>query len=119
MKITQVKLTPLSNQRTVALASITYDESFVITGLKIINGQNGLFVAMPNRKGSDNEYHDIAFPITKEARNHIQETVLLRWHDSQQQFGSEVQEEVYNDIKGGVERQQAPKIVVNEDDLPF
>lgn len=66
-----------------AYASITANipeiGEIVVTGIKVIEGQNGLFVTMPNRKGNDGEYHDVVFPITAEGRKTIQETVLAAY----------------------------------------
>ena len=62
--------------RTKAYCSITFDDCFVVTGLKVIEGRNGLFVSMPSQKDKNGEYKDIAFPVTSEMRQHIQEVVL-------------------------------------------
>ena len=109
MNITQVKVFKMEDSKTLAFATITIDNDFVVTGLKVLDGKNGLWVAMPNRKDKDNEYHDIAFPVTREARETIQRSVLEKY----QPFINETAEQVYNDIKddGGID--------VDEDDLPF
>jgi len=59
-----------------AFASITLDDMFLVDGLKVFDGQKGLFVAMPSRKTPGGEYKDIAFPVTREARELLQEAVL-------------------------------------------
>lgn len=59
-----------------AFVSITIDDSFVVRDLKVVDGQNGLFVAMPSRKRSDGDYVDIAHPITSQSRELIQTKVL-------------------------------------------
>ena len=59
-----------------AFASVKINEAFVIDGIRVISGEKGLFVAMPSTKGKDDRYHDIAFPITAEARKLLNETVL-------------------------------------------
>lgn len=65
---------------TKALASITLDDAFVVSGLKVMNGSNGLFVNMPSQKGTDNDgnvkYYDTAFPLNKELRGEINNVVL-------------------------------------------
>ena len=69
MKITDVRLRAVKNENELKLkayADVTFDECFVIHGLKIIDGQKGMFVAMPSRKMPDGEYKDIAHPITPE-----------------------------------------------------
>lgn len=62
------------------VASITIDSCIVISEIKIIDGKNGLFVAFPNRKLSNGEYKDIAFPITKEARQQIVDAILEEYN---------------------------------------
>ena len=59
-----------------ANASITFDEEFVVTGLKIVSGSKGLFVSMPSQKNKDGDYKDTAYPITKEFRQKIIDVVL-------------------------------------------
>jgi stage V sporulation protein G len=86
MNITEVKLYPLQDSKTLALASITLNDEFVITGLKVVQGNNGIFIAMPSRKStsenSDKKYYDIAFPITKNAREEIQNAVISKYDES-------------------------------------
>ena len=78
MKITEARVYPLSNKdsKLKAFASITIDDAVCITGIRIIEGKTGVFMSMPQNKDNDDEYHDIAFPITKEAREEIQDAVL-------------------------------------------
>jgi len=59
-----------------AIASITFDNSFVVRDIRVIEGQNGLFIAMPSRKTPEGEFRDIAHPITPEAREQIQTAIL-------------------------------------------
>jgi len=61
-------------------ASITIDEAFVITGLKVVEGKNGLFISMPSIKNNKGEYKDTAFPLTKELRQQIQNVVLAEFN---------------------------------------
>ena len=67
------------NERLRAYADITFDESFVIHGLKIIDGQNGLFVAMPSRRMPNGEFKDIVHPIKPELRAEITKVILERF----------------------------------------
>lgn len=79
MKITDVRLKLIKGEgevRLKAYADITFDECFVVHGLKIIDGQKGMFVAMPSRRMADGEYKDIAHPITPELRKTITSTVI-------------------------------------------
>lgn len=81
IEITEVKVYPGDWGKTKAMASITIDNVFVVTGLKIIEGTKGYFVAMPSRKSGD-EYKDVCFPITKEAREYIETAVLTKFEES-------------------------------------
>lgn len=80
MDITDVRIKKVSGEGKMrAVASIVIDDAFVVRDLRVIEGQNGLFVAMPSRKSADGEYHDIAHPITAEAREMIQAKVLKEY----------------------------------------
>jgi stage V sporulation protein G len=82
MSITEVKVRPVESEGKIkAMASITFDECFVVTGLKVMSGSNGLFVAMPSRKTAEGEYKDICFPVSKETRAYIQEQVLTKYNN--------------------------------------
>lgn len=59
-----------------AIVSVTFDDQFVVHDIKIIDGQNGLFVAMPSRKMPDGEFRDIAHPINAETRQKVQEAIF-------------------------------------------
>lgn len=72
-----MRLTKFGNEGNLrAIASITIDGVFVVKGLRIIEGKNGIFVAMPSRQVSEGKYEDIAFPITAEAREMVIKAVL-------------------------------------------
>jgi len=76
MKITEVRVSLREDAKLKAFASITLDDSFVIRGLKIIEGKTGTFVAMPSRRRKDGEYQDIAHPINNEARAEMERIIL-------------------------------------------
>jgi len=59
-----------------AIVSVTFDDAFVVHDVKVVEGQNGLFVAMPSKRTPTGEFRDIAHPISQAARNIIQEAVL-------------------------------------------
>lgn len=84
MKITEVRVFPLSKKDSnlKAFASITIDDAVCITGIRIVEGKNGVFMSMPQSKDNEGEYHDIAFPITKEAREELEATVLDAYEDA-------------------------------------
>lgn len=62
-----------------AVVSITIDDEFVVHDIKVIEGEKGLFIAMPSRKATDGEYRDIAHPINSGTRERIQELILERY----------------------------------------
>lgn len=77
MQITDVRLRKVNTEgRMKAIASITIDHEFVIHDIRVIDGNNGLFVAMPSKRTPDGEFRDIAHPISSETRQKIQTAVL-------------------------------------------
>ena len=77
MRITDVKVRKVDGvSRLKAIAEITFDEAFVVHELRVIEGKNGLFVAMPSRQVGENDYKDIAHPINVETRKMIEDAVL-------------------------------------------
>ena len=77
MKITDVRIRKVAREgKMKAVVSITIDDEFVVHDIKIIEGEKGLFIAMPSRKASDGEYRDIAHPINSNTRDTIQKTIL-------------------------------------------
>ena len=72
-----------------AVVSITFDNAFVVHDIKIIEGDKGLFIAMPSRKAADGEYRDIAHPINSETRDTVQTMVLKK----NEELMDEVEEE--------------------------
>ena len=80
MEITEVRLTLREEDRLKAFVSITFDNAFVVRGLKVIDGNTGLFVAMPSRRGKDGTFRDVAHPINNETRDMIENVVLEEYH---------------------------------------
>ena len=77
MKVTDVRLRKIQTDgRMKALVSITLDEAFVIHNLRVIEGNSGLFVAMPSKRTPDGEFRDIAHPINSDMRQEIQDAVM-------------------------------------------
>ena len=62
-----------------AVVSVTFDDAFVVHDIKIIDGEKGLFIAMPSRRASDGEYRDIAHPINMETRRILQDRILAEY----------------------------------------
>lgn len=79
MQITDIRIRRISKEgKMKAVVSITFDNAFVVHDIKIIEGEKGLFIAMPSRKAADGEYRDIAHPINSETRDTVQSMVLRR-----------------------------------------
>ncbi len=76
MEITDVRIFLRDEVKLKAFASITFDDCFRVKGLRVVEGSNGLFVAMPSRKLPDGSFEDIAHPLTREMKDIIQNRVL-------------------------------------------
>ena len=77
MTITDVRVRKIASEgKMKAIVSVTFDNEFVVHDIKVIEGQNGLFIAMPSRKTPDGEVKDIAHPINTETRERIQSSIL-------------------------------------------
>ena len=77
MKITDVRGRKIAKEgKMKAIVSITIDDEFVVHDIKVIEGDKGLFIAMPSKKATDGEYRDIAHPISQSTRENIQGTIL-------------------------------------------
>ena len=77
MNITDVRSRKISAEgKMKAIVSVTFENQFVVHDIKVIEGQNGLFIAMPSRKTPDGEFKDIAHPINTETREQIQKAIL-------------------------------------------
>ena len=77
MKITDVRVRKMTqDSKMKAIVSITIDDEFVVHDIKVIEGEKGLFIAMPSKKANDGEYRDIAHPINSETRDRIQTIIL-------------------------------------------
>lgn len=88
MEISEVRVTIRPDDRLKAFASVTFDDCFVVHGLKVIEGNSGLFVAMPSRRRSDGTYQDIAHPINNQMRAKIEEKVLGLYHEEMAKPGA-------------------------------
>lgn len=80
MDITDVRIRKISDDgKMKAVASITFDDEFVVHDIKVIDGQNGLFVAMPSRKMGEGDFRDIAHPLVSEMRNRIKDAIFAAY----------------------------------------
>lgn len=80
MQITDVRVRKIAKEgKMKAIVSITLDDEFVIHDIKVIEGDKGLFIAMPSKKAADGEYRDIAHPIKSSTRDTIQKVILTSY----------------------------------------
>ncbi len=80
MQITDVRVRKIEKEgKMKAIVSITLDNEFVIHDIKVIEGEKGMFIAMPSRKAADGEYRDIAHPINSATRDRIQRVILDKY----------------------------------------
>ncbi|TKJ40384.1 septation protein SpoVG [candidate division LCP-89 bacterium B3_LCP] len=79
MEITEININLRDEEKLKAFINITFDDVFVVRGLKVIQGNKGLFVCMPSRKLADGSYKDIAHPISNDFRQHIETLILQKY----------------------------------------
>lgn len=91
MRVTDVKVFPVHEDRLKAYATITFDDCFVVRDLKIIQGNSGLFVAMPSKRRKDGTFKDTAHPLNNETREMIETKVLAQFDAELQKMGLDPQ----------------------------
>ena len=106
MEISDIRIRKtLHDGKMKAVVSVTFDNTFVVHDIKIIQGHSGYFVAMPSRRMPNGEYRDIAHPINSDARNHLQRSVLDYYLSHKPDDIGQMEEESsyygYNTITGG------------------
>jgi len=79
MEITEVRVFPVNEERLKAYVTITLDNCFVVRDLKVINGNTGLFVAMPAKRRKDGSFKDIAHPLNSETRERMEKVILAEY----------------------------------------
>ena len=85
MQITDVRLRKVNSEnRMKAVASVTFDNEFVVHDIKVIESQNGLFIAMPSRKTPNGEFKDIAHPINAETRKMFEDAILAEYNKEEE-----------------------------------
>lgn len=91
MQITDVRVRKISKEgKMKAVVSITFDEQFVVHDIKVIEGEKGLFIAMPSKQSGSGEYRDIAHPINAQMREIIQDTILKSYEEALQTPAQEI-----------------------------
>ncbi len=94
MRITDVRIRKINKEgRMKAIVSVTFDEAFVVHDIKVIEKDEGIFIAMPSRKTSDGEFRDIAHPINQAAREMIQTAVLNEYYNALENEASDEDEQ--------------------------
>ena len=84
MKITDVRVRKVEGQgQMLAVASVTFDDEFVVHDIKVIDGNNGMFIAMPNKKQTNGEYRDVAHPIKSDFRKILSDAILEAYNVSE------------------------------------
>ncbi len=81
MNITEITVTLRNEEKLKAFVNVTFDDQFVVRGMKVIRSANGFFVSMPSRKMPDGTFRDIAHPITKEFREFIEKAILEKYNE--------------------------------------
>jgi len=87
MEFTEVRVTLRDEPRLKAFVNVTFDDEFVVRGMKVIEGRKGLFVAMPSRKGKDGTFRDIAHPINNNMRKKLEKVVLDEYYSKCEEEG--------------------------------
>ena len=83
MQITDIRVRKITKEgKMKAVVSVTFDEIFVVHDIKVIEGEKGLFIAMPSRRSGDGEYRDIAHPINSEMRDKLQKEILEKYKEA-------------------------------------
>lgn len=94
MEITEVRVSPIhGDEKLKAFATVIFDDAFVVRDLKIINGQKGLFVAMPSRKMKDGSFKDVAHPLNNDMRQKLESAVLKEYEAKLQEQEQEQESE--------------------------
>ena len=92
MEITDIKVRKINTDgKMKAVVSVTFDDAFVVHDIKVIEGQERLFIAMPSRKTPDGEFKDIAHPINIETRELLQKTIIAKYEESLAEQGEDIE----------------------------
>ncbi len=94
MEITEIRISLHDDNKLKAFASVTFDDCFVVRGLKLIDGAKGIFVAMPSRKRPDGTYQDIAHPINSETRSWMEKLIVDAYEKEHKDIQSETEKEL-------------------------
>jgi len=99
MEITEINVSLRNEDKLKAFVNVTFDDVFVVRGMKIIKGSSGYFISMPSRKMPDGSYRDIAHPIRNEFRQSLEKEILEEYQNSLSQEGGQLSEKIIQEIE--------------------
>ncbi|MGI6427801.1 MAG: septation regulator SpoVG [Natronincolaceae bacterium] len=115
MQVTDVRIRKITTEgKMKAIVSVTFDDEFVVHDIKIIEGQNGLFIAMPSRKMGEGDFRDIAHPINSETRNKIQDAIFTQYERMNELEREAAEAEEIEAEEAGVEEIETEEAEVEE-----
>ena len=79
MDVTNIKIFRVDGEKLKAYVSVVFDDSFIVRDIKVISGNNGLFVAMPSKRSKDGTYKDIAHPVNQKMRDFLEQRILQKY----------------------------------------
>ena len=101
MEITEINISLRNEEKLKAFVNVTFDDAFVVRGMKVIKGSEGYFISMPSRKMPDGSYRDIAHPIRNEFREYIETEILNKYRKSLEEEGGEIAEKIEPAVQEG------------------
>ncbi len=101
MEITEINISLRNEEKLKAFVNLTFDDVFVVRGMKVIKGSSGYFISMPSRKMPDSSYRDIAHPIRNEFREYLETEILNEYKRSLQEEGGEILEKIEPAVQEG------------------
>ena len=93
MEITQIRVFPVEEEKLKAFVSVVFDDCFIVSDIKIINGNSGLFLSMPSKKGKNGKFRDIAHPLNNEMRGLMEEAIINEYDRIIEEGGDATTEE--------------------------
>ncbi len=99
MEITEVNVSLRNEDKLKAFVNVTFDDVFVVRGMKIIKGSTGYFISMPSRKMPDGSYRDIAHPIRNDFRQNLEKVILDEYQNSLSQEGGQLSDKVVQETE--------------------
>ncbi|NIR50372.1 septation protein SpoVG [candidate division KSB1 bacterium] len=101
MEITEINISLRNEDKLKAFVNVTFDDEFVVRGMKVIRGSSGYFISMPSRKMPDGSYRDIAHPIRNEFRQYVEKEILEEYRTELEKEGGDL-----SDLTNALEEQE-------------